>query len=61
MKRIYDGYRGREAKGSSSIIKTNEQRKQTMTNEEAEKWIRIFEDWHKKYVSSYDLEGRPSI
>ena len=48
-----------ESKARSCPSKEEEPRKQVMTHEEAEKWIRIFEDWHKKYVSSYDLEGRP--
>ena len=56
MKRICEGIRAIDDTGNTYEIGTNELKKQTMTHEEAEKWIKIFEDCLEKYVIENDQE-----
>lgn len=61
MKRIYKEDGASEAKGNSFKIKSNEQRKQAMTNEEAEKWIKIFSDCLEDWVTKNESERGAAI
>jgi hypothetical protein len=56
MKKIYEGIRAIDDTGNTYEIGTNELRKQTMTNEEAKKWVQVFEAWHDRFVIENYLE-----
>lgn len=61
MKRIYEEIRAIEDTGNTCEIGTSELRKQTMTHEEAKKWINIFEAWHDRFVIENDLDKRNQL